>query len=196
MYIVGITGGIGSGKTILSNIFKKKNIPVYNSDISAKKIMENIPDLKIKIINFFGQKCYINNKLNTIYLSHKIFNNYVNLKLINSIIYPYINQNFIDWMSLYKSPYYIKDTALLFESKTYKFCHLIITVISPINIRIKRLLKRNPNYTICKIIKIINLQWSDEKKKNYSNIIVKNYTTINKLEIIVEMIHNIIMSIL
>lgn len=194
MYIVGITGGIGSGKSILSNFFLKKNIPIYNSDLYAKIIMEHFLCIKVKIIKFFGIKSYINNRLNVKYLSNKIFNNKINLNIMNSIVHPYVFLHFKNWInSLYNFPYCIKETALLFESGLYKICNFIITITCPIKLKIKRIMKRNPTLSEDDIIKRIIIQWPDSIKINYSNIVINNILNINKLKSISEKIHNILL---
>lgn len=143
MYIVGLTGGIGSGKSTISSFFIKKNIPVYNSDISAKIIMHKVLSVKMKILKFFGEKSYINGKLNTKYISNIIFNNSLKLKFLNTLVHPWILIDFKNWMLYYKSFYCIKETAILFETGIDKLCDITITVIAPKELRIKRIIERN-----------------------------------------------------
>lgn len=194
MYIVGITGGIGSGKSTFCNFFIKKNIPVYNSDLYAKLIMENIFYIKTEIIKYFGIESYINNKLNTYYLSNIVFSNKKNLNIINSIIHPFVFLHFKKWISSISNfPYCIKETAILFESGLHKICNFIITIICPIKLKIKRLMIRNPSFRKEDIIKRIILQWPDYIKKKYSNLVINNILDINNLKLSVDKIHNILL---
>lgn len=193
MYIVGLTGGIGSGKSTVASFFLKKNIPIYNSDIYAKKIMQKIYTLKINIIKLFGNHFYKNNQINTKYISNIIFNDSFKLNLLNELVHPWVLTDFKYWMLLYRSLYCIKETALLFETGIDKLCDLIITVTAPQELRIQRVMKRD-NTTKYDILKKMYHQWSDSKKILYSNIIIQNISTIHKLEKAVEEIHNIILN--
>lgn len=193
MYIVGLTGGIGSGKSTIASFFLKKNIPIYNSDIYAKKIMQTIYTLKINIIKLFGEHSYKNNELNTKYISNIIFNDSLKLKLLNKLVHPWVLRDFKYWMLFYRSFYCIKETALLFETGIDKLCDLIITVTAPQELRIQRVMKRD-NIRKDDILKKIYHQWSDSKKMIYSDIIIHNISTIQKLEKIVEEIHTIILN--
>lgn len=193
MYIVGLTGGIGSGKSTVSSFFIKKNIPVYNSDISAKIIMHEVISVKLKILKFFGEKSYIHGKLDTNYISNIIFNNYLKLKLLTNIVHPWVLIDFKNWMLCYKSFYCIKETAILFETGINKLCDIIITVTAPKKLRIKRIIERD-KITKCNILKIINNQWRDSKKIIYSDIIIKNISNTKNLEKIVHKVHNKIMN--
>lgn len=193
MLIVGLTGGIGSGKSTISSFFLKKNIPVYNSDISAKIIMHKVFAVKINILKFFGEKSYINGKLNTNYISNIVFNNSLKLNILNSLVHPWVLMDFKKWMLYYKSFYCIKETAILFETGIDKLCDIIITVTAPKKLRIKRIMKRD-KIKKYDILKKINNQWPDSKKIIYSDIIIKNIYNIKKLEKIVEKTHNIILN--
>lgn len=195
MYIVGITGGIGTGKSTFCNFFKQKNIPVYNSDLYAKIIMENIFCIKIKIIKHFGIESYIHNKLNTNYLGKIIFSKKSNLNIFNSIVHPFVFLHFKNWTSLKNNyPYCIKETAILFESGLHKICNFIITITCPIKLRIKRLMIKKSFFNEEDIIKRIILQWPDSIKIHYSNLCINNILGINKLKISADKIHNLLLN--
>lgn len=193
MLIVGLTGGIGSGKSTVAYFFKKKNIPVYNSDIYAKIIMHKNLYVKINILKLFGEKSFINNKLNTNYLSNVIFNNSLKLNILNTLVHPWVLIDFKKWMLYYKSFYCIKETAILFETDSYKLCDIIITVNAPTQVRIQRIMKRDKIKKYYDILNIINHQWPDSTKIMRSDIVIENISNIKNLEKIVEQIHNIIL---
>jgi len=118
---VGITGGIGAGKTLVANIFRTFGIPVYNSDAEAKRLMNEDEDLKAQIIKLFGQKAYVKEVLNRSYLTEVVFKNQDNLNRMNSLIHPAVIKDYNKWLTKYKNKSItIKEAALLFESGSYK----------------------------------------------------------------------------
>lgn len=173
MKIIGLTGGIGSGKTTVAKVFKTFNIPVYNSDIEAKKLMNSSSEIKKQLISEFGRKVYLNNSLNKKYLANIIFNDKNKLKIINSIVHPVVKQHFKEWASHKISPYTIKENAILFESGMYKDVDFIITVTSPIELRIGRVINRD-NSTYEEVNSRIKSQISDQDKINKSDFVIFN----------------------
>ncbi len=173
MNIVGLTGGIGSGKTTVAKVFKTLNIPVYNSDIEAKKLMNSNSKIKKQLISEFGNNVYVNNILNKKYLANIIFNNKQKLEIVNSIVHPVVKEHFKKWASLQTSPYVIKENAILFESGMQKDVNSIITVISPIEIRIQRVINRD-NTTYKDVNARIKNQISDEEKIKKSDFVIIN----------------------
>lgn len=173
MKIVGLTGGIGSGKTTVAKQFQARGIPVYIADDEAKKLMNRSKIIKRKLIELFGDEAYKNNTLNRPFLADKIFNNADNLKKMNAVVHPKVAAHFKNWVKKQKAPYVLKESAILFENGAYKDCDLIITVTAPLELRKKRLLKRD-NTTLEKIQAIINNQWSDEAKILKSHFVITN----------------------
>ena len=100
---VGITGGIGAGKSLVANIFKTFGIPVYNSDLEAKRLMNEDPELKEQIINHFGPKAFVNDILNRKYLNKVVFENHENLSTINQLVHPAVIRDYNTWLAKYKS---------------------------------------------------------------------------------------------
>ena len=144
MIKVGLTGGIGSGKTLVSKVFELLGVPIYNSDIEAKKLYMFDIEVKKQIINYFGSDVYFENgNLNKKFLSEIIFNNSEALKKINSIIHPEVKKHFNIWVKNQNSPYIIKEAAILYESGAYKSLDKIIVVTAPEIIRIERVVKRD-----------------------------------------------------
>jgi len=174
MFIVGLTGGIGSGKTTVSEVFKNLGISVYNSDFEAKKIMNTDEDLINKLKMIFGFDIYnSDNQLNRKKLADLIFNNKNKLNTVNRIVHPAVKKHFQNWINKQNSPYIIKETAILFESGIYKEVDKIITVVSPLNTRINRIKKRD-NLSEKEIKERINNQTDDEYKIKNSDFIITN----------------------
>jgi len=172
MKIVGLTGGIGSGKTSILNLFKKNKINCFNSDFIAKKLMNN--DLKDKIKTLFGSDIYIEGKLDTKKISKMVFNDKEKLSLINSVVHPEVRKKFKDFIkNNNKDNFVVYETALLFETGFYKKCDFIILVIAPFQKRIDRIIKRD-NLLKSEIIKRIKFQWPDENKADLSDYIINN----------------------
>ncbi|WP_417857115.1 dephospho-CoA kinase [Xanthomarina gelatinilytica] len=173
MKIVGLTGGIGSGKTTVAKQFQALGIPVYIADDEAKKLMNRSKIIKRKLIALFGDEAYKDNTLNRPFLADKIFNNAENLEKMNAVVHPKVASHFKNWLKKQIAPYVLKESAILFENGAYKDCDLIITVTAPLELRKKRLLKRD-NTTLEKIQAIINNQWSDESKISKSHFVITN----------------------
>ncbi|MFZ4105514.1 dephospho-CoA kinase [Flavobacterium sp.] len=172
--IIGLTGGIGSGKTTVANYFKSKGIPVYISDIEAKKVM-NFPEIINKIVTFFGSEILgENNYIDREKLASIVFNNPDKLKQLNAIVHPAVKKHFDKWvLNNDKFPYLIKETAILFESGSYKDCDSIISVSAPLETRISRVLERDKT-TREKVLRRINNQLSDEERIAKSQYVIIN----------------------
>lgn len=173
MIIVGLTGGIGSGKTTVAKAFNKLGIPIYIADDEAKKLIKRSKIIKRKLIQLFGEKAYINDKLNKPFIADTIFNDKVYLEKMNAIIHPRVAKHFQKWVLKQEAPYVIKEVAILFENGGYKQCDFVITVTAPKALKIKRLLKRD-NTTEAKIEAIMKNQLSDDEKAKRSHFIIEN----------------------
>jgi dephospho-CoA kinase len=172
--VVGLTGGIGSGKTAVAHYMQSKGIPVYISDLEAKKVME-FPEIITQISNAFGTDMIDANKaLNREKLASIVFNEPEKLKQLNNIVHPAVKKHFDNWiMQHQKFPIIVKEAAILFESGSYKDCDMIITVSAPLETRIERVLKRDKT-TREKILQRINNQLSDEERIARSQFVIKN----------------------
>jgi len=173
MVTVGLTGGIGSGKTTVAKAFEALGIPIYIADDEAKRLMNTSKVLKRKLIALFGEVAYKDNKLNRPYLAKAIFNDRELLEKMNAIVHPKVGKHFIKWKNKQKGPYVIKEAAILFENGSYKNYDYIITVIAPEKTRIQRVLKRD-NSNIDKVKAIISNQWRDERKVPLSDFVIEN----------------------
>ena len=173
MKIIGLTGGIGSGKSTVSKILLSHKIPVYDSDSRAKYLMNSSLELKNEIIENFGKNSYINNKLDKNYISDIIFNNKFKMNKINLLVHPFVYQDFNKWKKNIFSKYVFFESALIFETGSYKTNDFNILVGSDINERIKRVVKRDCLNKKDVLIRIKN-QWNDKKKIPLSDYVIKN----------------------
>ncbi len=175
MKLIGLTGGIGSGKSLVSSVFYKLGIPIYNADYEAKKLSNSDCIIKNELTKLFGKSIYTNkNEINKKLLSSIIFNDKDALNKVNSIIHPIVRQHFINWTNNYKNKkYIIKEAAIMFESGAYKDMDSIITISAPIDIRIKRVIKRD-NVERKQVENRIKNQMNEEERIKKSDYIIYN----------------------
>ena len=171
--IIGITGGIGSGKTTVANEFASYGIPIYITDQEAKKLMQS--DLVLnQIRNEFGDAVFENDILMRQRLSEIVFNDSEKLAKLNNIIHPVVKQHFRQWLNDHqKDSFIIYESAILFESGSYKDCDFIINVVAPLEIRIERVILRD-HTTREKVLDRMKNQWNDEEKSSKSDFIFEN----------------------
>ena len=187
MYKIGLTGGIGSGKTYIAEIFSRLDIPVFNSDIEGKKCMQQDDCVREQIINLFGKEIYNNDTLDTVKLANIVFNNHKLLESLNAIIHPIVIEKFNMWVSEQKSDIVIKESAILFESGTNKGLDKIICVSASEGMRIQRIIDRD-GLTKEEVLSRIKNQMSQEKKEKLSDFIINN----DEKELILPQILNIL----
>jgi dephospho-CoA kinase len=175
MIKVGLTGGIGSGKSYVANIFSALGIPVYNSDLEAKKMYLRDDVRKLMILNF-GKDVYLKSGyINKNYLAKIIFNNKNALNKVNAIIHPLVKKHFDKWLEEHKqAAYIIKEAAILFESGAFKFMDKNIVVTAPLDIRIERVIKRDKTDKET-ILKKINKQLPDNELIEKCDFQIINY---------------------
>jgi dephospho-CoA kinase len=171
--IVGLTGGIGSGKTTIANYFKAAGIPVYIADDEARKIMES-PEIVAEIKEVFGSAIFENDILNRKKLAEIVFDNPEKLEKLNAIIHPAVKKHFSEWVLNHKkAAFVIYEASILFESGSYKNCDYIITVTAPIESRIKRVIQRDKT-TRENVLKRMEMQWKDEQRVSKSDYVIEN----------------------
>lgn len=171
--IIGLTGGIGSGKTTVANIFRSHGIPVYIADEEAKKITDD-PKVVARIVEIFGNEILDDGLINRKVLATVVFNDAEKLKQLNSIIHPAVKKHFLQWVEHHQNqPFVIKEAAILFETGNDKDCDAVITVTAPLETRISRVMQRD-KASREEILKRIDNQWPDEMRISKSNFIINN----------------------
>jgi dephospho-CoA kinase len=171
--IIGLTGGIGSGKTTLATYLKSLGIPVFIADDEAKKLMQS-PEVVDEIQTIFGTTIFENGVLNRQQLAAIVFSNPEKLSQLNAIIHPAVKKQFGFWLDQYQSePFVVYEAAILFESGSYKNCDSIITITAPLEDRITRVIQRD-NSTREQVLYRINAQWTDEQRIAKSDFVIQN----------------------
>jgi dephospho-CoA kinase len=173
MLKVGLTGGIGAGKSIVAKVFEVLGIPVYQADDAAKKLMETNKELMDLIKINFSENAYVEGKLNRKFLADIVFNDKEKLKVLNSLVHPFTIQDGIDWMNKQDAPYAIKEAALIFESGSQHAFDVIIGVFAPQAMRVNRTLKRDQT-TRELVLERMENQLDDSLKMKLCNEILIN----------------------
>lgn len=173
MITVGLTGGIGSGKSYIAEVFRKIGVPVFTSDDEAKLAYQD-HIVRKQVIELLGTEAYQEELLNTSFISAKIFDNSELLQKLNDIIHPWVEKEFRTWADrMSEHAYIIKEAAILFETGIYKKLDYTICVTAPVNIRVSRVISRD-NSNKETVLKRINQQWLDEKKIPLADYIIQN----------------------
>lgn len=172
---VGITGGIGSGKSIISRIFSCLSVPVYNSDDRSKYLTRTNAAIIADIKRAFGEAYFSDEgELQTQKLALLVFNDAEKLQTLNRIVHPKVAEDFDSWIRHQNTPYILKESAIIFESNIQKSLDLTIVVVSPIELRLRNIMKRDPHRTEKEIKAIIKRQMSDEDKISMSDFVIYN----------------------
>jgi dephospho-CoA kinase len=171
--IIGLTGGIGSGKSTIAAYFASLGVPVYIADDEAKQILYT-PRASLEIRQAFGDNVFTGNIPDRQKIAQLVFNNPEKLAQLNSIMHPKVNAHFLNWVhNNLSEPFVIKEAAILFESGSYKNCDEIILVTAPVETRILRVMQRD-NVTRKLVLERMANQWDDDKKIALSNYIIEN----------------------
>lgn len=176
MLKVGITGGIGSGKTVVCRVFALLGIPVYDSDYRAKWVMQYDSILRQGLIQAFGDKIYnAAGQLDRAYLASMVFNQPQQLALLNRLVHPRVKEDFISWSAAHtNAPYLLKESALMYESEAHKQVQKIITVSAPLETRINRVLQRDVHRKSTDVQAIIAKQLSEAERRQRADFIIHN----------------------
>lgn len=171
--LIGITGGIGSGKTTIANKLIEKGYLVFNSDVEAKKLLEN-DEVKKSIINIFGDDVAINGNIDRVNLAKVVFSNPQKLKMLNNIIHPKLKSVFEDWVDKHcNQKVLFKEAAILFETGYHKDLDYTILITAPKDDRIKRIIKRD-SISKKQVLERMNRQWDDKKKVLLADFVINN----------------------
>ncbi|PIB39033.1 dephospho-CoA kinase [Maribacter sp. 4G9] len=191
MKIIGLTGGIGSGKTTVARMFEKLGVPVYNSDVEAKKLMHSSKTMKRKLIDLFGELAYLDGKLNRSYIAKSVFKNTNLLKKLNGIVHPAVRKHFKKWCKAQDYPYVIQETALLFENNAQEFYDKVVLVTAPMEYRIDRILNRDQS-TREDIVARMRNQLDDAEKLPLADFVIENIDLKKTNEKVVE-VHRVLL---
>jgi dephospho-CoA kinase len=173
MIKIGITGGIGSGKSVICKTFSLLGIPIYYSDYRAKELLNSSQEIKKALTNLFGSELYTKNGINKTKLADIIFNDKNSLEKVNSIVHPVVMKDFFSWCKNQKSSIVINESAIIFEANLKHHFDYIIAVTAPEEIRINRVIKRD-NAKREDVISRINHQYPDHKKTKESDFVIIN----------------------
>lgn len=174
MLKVGITGGIGSGKTMVCKIFEVLGIPVYNADFHAKRLMEDSPEISNGLARLFGLSIIANGKIDRKKLAQIIFSNADALAAVNNLVHPEVRKDFIEWVKMMSGrDYVIEEAAILFESGAYKLLDFNITVSAPEEMRIIRVMGRD-NVPRESVLSRINNQMTDQEREKLADAVILN----------------------
>ena len=188
MLKIGLTGGIGSGKSTVAETFAQLGIAIYLSDDRAKALMVNNKELKSAIISLFGEESYKSGQLNRSYIASKVFSDKMELEKLNALVHPELKKDFDLWCVDQTSPYIIKEAAILFESGANRGLDKVILVEAPQELRINRVMNRD-KVSYESVLARIDKQWSDERKKSVSDYVVMNDEKCSVLEQVLK-VHN------
>ena len=187
MKIVGLTGGIGSGKTTVAQMFASHGIPVYNSDDRAKELMISSAELVKGIKSLLGEDAYTDDKLNRGYVARRVFSDKELLQSLNELVHPAVRDDFDNWASDQDAPYIIQEAAILFENGAYEKFDSMILVTAPRMVRLQRIMQRD-NESEDNILARMSHQWDDAKKLPLAHFVIEN-TDLEKTKTEVRKIH-------
>jgi len=192
MIKIGLTGGIGSGKTTVAAVFAQLGISIYLSDDRAKALMVNDEELQTAIVSLFGEESYASGQLNRYYIASKVFSDKKELERLNALVHPALKKDFDLWCIEQTSPYILKEAAILFESGANKGLDKVILVEASAEIRKGRVMRRD-KVSSESVLARMEMQWSDERKKALSDYIILNDDKCSVLEQVLK-IHNELIS--
>lgn len=173
MMIVGLTGGIGSGKSTVAGMFKELGVPVYDSDLEAKALMGNSKEVKTAITDLLGKEAYMEKGLNRSFIANKVFKDPELLEKLNGIVHPAVRKHFLDWVNRQDSPYVIQETALIFENSAQDKYDCTILVTAPVETRIERVVDRDQIERQA-VVDRMNNQLDDEQKLDLADYSIEN----------------------
>lgn len=191
MIKLGITGGIGSGKSTVSQIFSLSGVPVYIADIESKRLVATSPTIRKKLINLFGEELYSGGVLNKTLLASHIFNDKKKLETVNAIIHPEVERDFIEWVKKHaQCDIVAHEAAILFESGFNRMMDKVLMVYTPLDIRIERTMLRD-KLPKEKVMERIQNQMSDEEKAKLSDFVIVNDNTKSLIEQVTNIIQEL-----
>jgi dephospho-CoA kinase len=189
MFKLGVTGGIGSGKTLVCKTFEKLGVAVYDADSAARALMNNHEELKEGIVRIFGEETYGEDGLNRAYLAGIVFGDREKLNALNQLVHPVVRQDFLQWTGLQENcPYVVEEAAILFESGAFKAMDQSVLVYAPEELRIKRVMKRD-GIARDQVLRRMEHQMDEEEKLKMADHVLMNDGTRMLLPQVIEL-HN------
>ena len=175
-YLVGITGGIGAGKSTVCKIFKLFGVPIYSADQEARHLMERHYEVKEKIAGYFGKEAYLDTgRLNSVYIANRIFRHSTSRDWLNQLVHPVVREDFCVWAHQKRQAAYVMyEAALLFEVEAYQSLDFTILVTAQKSLRIERTLQRDPWRSPQMIESIMKTQFSEAKKRRMADVCIRN----------------------
>lgn len=174
--LVGLTGGIGSGKSTVAKVFEILGVPVYYADDRGKWLLAHNDSLKIQVVDSFGPESYFKDgSLNRVFLAKEVFPDPDKLEMLNQMVHPAVAEDFANWVASNKTqPFLIKEAALLFETESYKSLDHVICVMAPKSVRVQRVLLRDMERPEEQVLQIMEKQVSDGKRKKLADYFINN----------------------
>lgn len=192
MIKVGVTGGIGSGKSTVCRVFQEMGVPVYEADVRAKAVI-HYPEVQQKVIALLGEEAYKDGKLNRDYVASQVFNDMELRDALNEVIHPAVGNDYKEWLKQHESaPVVIKEAALFFETGSSLAMDVMVLVVADLDERVERILKRDPFRSKEEIMKIIASQLPDDEKLKQTDFVIHNNITDALLPQINEVLKGII----
>lgn len=173
MMKIGLTGGMGSGKSTAAKIFEALSIPVFYADDESKKILETNAKVKAKLSNRFGDALFVDDQLDRAFLAAQIFNDKEALVFVNSVMHPAVAERFLVWSAEQNAPYCLKEAAILFETGSYKELDKTILVVADKEVRVSRVMKRN-SWSRHEVLARMENQWEDSQKEPLADFVIYN----------------------
>ncbi len=189
---IGLTGGIGSGKSFVASVIEIMGFPVYDSDRHAKYLMQNDLGLRKKLVVEFGSSIYTDDCLNRQYLSSLVFNKPDRLNKLNQLVHPAVKADFLIWADKQHSPMVFLESAILFESEFSLLMDKIVVVTAPMEIRIDRIIQRD-GMTKGAVLQRLKTQWSDEKKISMADYVIENDDKHSIIEQVAKIVRDLIL---
>ncbi len=171
--IVGLTGGIGSGKSTVANMFRELGVPVYNSDVEAKRLMLESAEVRNAVVDLFGPEAYQGTTLNRNLIAEKVFNDKALLSQLNAIVHPAVREDFSKWAKHQDHPYLIQETALIFENDMTQNYDMILLVTAPKDVRIQRVMQRD-GVVAGDVLSRMSNQLPDDIKRDRADLVIEN----------------------
>jgi len=171
--VIGLTGGIGSGKSTVARMFELLNVPVYYADLEAKNLMNSAVTLKLGIARLFGEKAFVNNELNRAYIADIVFKDKEKLQALNALVHPEVRKHFLDWVDSQIGPYVIQENPLIFEKKDQHLFDKVITVTAEKEARIQRVIDRD-GLTKDQVLRRMGSQLDDTSKIELADFVIYN----------------------